>query len=189
MRRLLPPRYDDGYVRARGFLQSQGALHLSPFSPPNPSPRISSTGIVRDREDVDTTHTHILMQWGQFLDHDLDAIPEFEDCPEGCEVDEEHEGMCYPFAVPFDDREVMVTRTSPDAAGCHSFRRSLPACPEEGEILPREQVNAITHFIDGSMVYHQDADVQRNFIRNTSSNSGLLRVGLASLGESWRPFF
>ena len=40
----------------------------------------------------------MLMQWGQFMDHDLDAIPEHEDCPEGCEIEEE--GSCFPFPVP-----------------------------------------------------------------------------------------
>ena len=179
MSRLQPPRYDDGYVRARGFLQSQGSLFLSPFSPPCPSPRVSSIGIVEDREVVDQEHTHLLMQWGQFMDHDLDAMPEFEPryCIEGCEISSELEGMCYPFQVPADDDQVMVTRTDSDSTRCHGFRRSMGACPEEGEIQPREQVNAITHFIDASMIYHHDPDVQRDLIRDTDNDQGLLRVG------------
>ncbi len=186
MRRVQLPRYDDGWVRARGFLQSQGILSMGPFSAPNPSPRISSIGIVEDREDEDPDHTHILMQWGQFMDHDLDAIPEFEiKCPEGCEISSKFEGMCYPFQVPADDLEVMVTRTDPKSTGCHPFRRSLPACPEFGKIQPREQVNAITHFIDGSMVYHHDPEVQRTLIRDTSNDGGMLRTGPPSPGESF----
>ena len=181
MSRLIEARYDDGFMRTRGYLQSQGTLGISVFSPPNPSPRVSSLGIIEDREAVDPEHTHILMQWGQFMDHDLDAIPEFEiPCPEGCTISSDLEGACAQFAVPRDDEEVEVTRTAPDEVGCHGFHRSLPAC-QEG-IHPREQVNAITHFIDGSMVYHHDPDVEREQIR--AENDGLLETGPPATSES-----
>ena len=192
LRRLIPPHYDDGICRARGFLQSQGSsLFGGPFAAPNPSPRVASTGIIEDRDENDTMHTHILMQWGQFMDHDMDAIPEFEgECDEGCEVSEEMEGQCYPFAVPEDDEEVQVTRASPSERGCHGFRRSIPACPEEGEhvpinvVLPREQLNAITHYIDGSMVYGHTDQILEDELRD-QDNRDLLKVGPpASDGKS-----
>lgn len=191
LRRLLSARYDDGIMRARGFLQSTGSsLFIGPFAPPIPSSRIASTEIVRDRLLNDTAHTHMLMQWGQFLDHDLDAVPEHEpeECPEGCQITKEEEGSCYPIVVPEDDDQVMVTRTSPDARQCHPFRRSLAVCVSEGEmnmtgdVPPREQINSITHFIDGSMVYHHDPDIQRTLIRNTTNDAGLLNVGLPVAG-------
>ena len=177
MRRLIPPRYDDGVCRLQGTLQIRGvSIVPGPFSPPNPSPRVVSLGVVMDRPVNDSQFSHILMQWGQFMDHDLDAIPEFEgNCPTDCTVEED---SCVPFPVPEDDEE--VSRISGEGMRfCHGFRRSLPACdgdtPEA--MMPREQLNSITHFIDGSMVYHHDPDVMMNLIRDPDSMDGMLRVG------------
>ena len=192
-RRLIQARYDDGIFRARGFLQSTGSsLFLGPFSPPAPSARLVSTSVVLDRPINDTKHTHILMQWGQFIDHDMDLTPEHEaeECPAGCKITEEEEGSCYPIRVLEDDNEVLVTRASSDSPRCEPFMRSLAVCMSQdevnnrtGNIPPKEQINAITSFIDGSMVYHHDPEIQRTLIRNTSSNAGLLRVGSPISGK------
>lgn len=183
MRRLIPPQYDDGISRLQGTLQIRGvSIVPGPFSPPNPSPRVVSLGVVLDRPDNDTQFSHILMQWGQFMDHDLDAIPEFEMCPPGCEVEEE---SCVPFPVPEDDDDVSRIRGG-KARFCHGFRRSLPACEPETtthSVEPREQINGLTHFIDGSMVYHHNSNVQMNLIRNKSSPDGLLNVGPPATGK------
>lgn len=178
MRRLIPARYDDGVSRLQGTLQIRRvSIVPGPFSPPNPSPRVVSLGVVADRPVNDTQFSHILMQWGQFMDHDLDAIPEFEPdvCPANCMVEED---SCVPFPVPEDDEE--VSRISgTNMQFCHSFRRSLPACDGQTTeaVTPREQLNSITHFIDGSMVYHHNASVMMNLIRNPDSPDGLLSVG------------
>ena len=183
MRRLIPPRYDDGISRLRGTLQIEGSSIVpGPFSPPTPSPRVVSLGIVRDRPVNDSQFSHILMQWGQFMDHDLNFIPEFE--PESCHADcKVIEDSCVPFPVPQDDTNVQVTRGRPN--GCHGFRRSLPACdtstPEM--MTTREQVNGISHFIDGSMVYNHNKTVFDTMIRNSSSPDGLLNVGPPAKGQ------
>ena len=187
MRRLIPAQYDDGVSRPRGFLQSQDSeLFRGPFHPPTPSPRVARTSIVEDRPlNDDLGHTHMLMQWGQFMDHDMDVISIFEDCPEGCEISEEDEGRCYPFAVPADDEAVMVTRTDSDSRGCHEFSRSLGACPPPGaddnELLLREQVNVLTHYIDGSNVYGHSEEIFAD-LRDFDSN-GLLRTGPPATGK------
>lgn len=191
-RRLLGARYDDGVYRPKGFMQSQGSsLFPGPFAAPNPSPRLVSTGIILDEPINDTVHTHILMQWGQFLDHDLGLFPEHEpeECPEGCAITEEQEGSCYPIPVPLGDTNVLSRMTPSSTRRCEPFQRSFAVCtPEEklvnlGHIPPKEQINAITHFIDGSMVYHHNPTVQRNLIRDNSSNAGLLRVGTPVKGK------
>lgn len=179
LRRLIPARYDDGVSRGRGFLQSQGsALFQGPFKSPNPSPRIASTTIIQSKNTEDGTHSHLLMQWGQFVDHDVTAVPEHETCPKSCKVSSDNEGHCYPFLVPEDDNEVEVTLA--DSKKCHAFHRSLGAClsPSHlGQVVPpREQLNSITHFIDGSSIYGFSADVL-NMIRDLSSEAGLLRIG------------
>lgn len=184
MRRLIPPRYDDGISRLQGTLQIRNvSIVPGPFSPPTPSPRVVSLGVVLDRPDNDTQLSHILMQWGQFMDHDMDAIPEFEEnmCPSGCQVEED---SCVPFPVPQDDNG--ISRISGgNAQFCHGFRRSLPACtPGTNRLVePREQINGITHFIDGSMVYHHNSSVQMKLIRNESSPDGLLNVGPPATGK------
>jgi len=191
VRRLIPPRYDDGVFRARGFLQSTASpLFNGPFSPPNPSPRLVSTTIVRENNISNPQLSYILMQWGQFLDHDLSFLPEHEreECPEGCEINEEEEASCYPIPVPVNDNEVLA-RSHASERRCEPFQRSFAVCMTKteanlrtGAIPPKEQINAITHFIDGSMVYHHDPQIQRNLIRDRSKGKGQLRVGPAVAG-------
>lgn len=186
MRRLIQPRYDDGISRLQGTLQIRRvSIVPGPFSPPNPSPRVVSIGVVQDRPENDTQFSHILMQWGQFMDHDLDAIPEFEpsEC-KGCEVEDD---TCVPFPVPEDDDDISRIPGS-DSEFCLGFRRSLPACSSEGTMMamePREQFNGLSHFIDGSMVYSHVESVQETLIRNQSSPDGLLNVGPPAKGKSY----
>ncbi len=175
MRRLIPAQYDDGISRLQGTLQiRRSSIVPGPFSPPNPSPRVVSLGVVIDRPENDTRFSHILMQWGQFMDHDLDAMPEFE-CRRSCRV---REDSCVPFPVPQDDDDVSRIPAG-RSQFCHTFSRSRPACDEETPegLEPREQVNSITHFIDGSNVYHHDERVQSTLIRNPRSRDGMLRQG------------
>ena len=193
VRRLIPSQYDDGIFRAKGYLQSRASQLFSegPFAPPNPSARLVSTAIIRENNISDPDRTHILMQWGQFLDHDLDLIPEHEpeDCPEGCgEMNEEEEATCYPIPVPVNDNEVLA-RSSASDRRCEPFQRSFAVCMTKteanlrtGAIPPKQQINAITHFIDGSMVYHHNITIQRNLIRDESKNKGQLRIGPAVKG-------
>ena len=179
-RRLILPQYEDGISAPRGWLQSTGSsLFAGPFAPPNPSPRVVSTGVIFDSYTPGGPHTHILMQWGQFMDHDLDLAPEFEkeDCPDGCHIN--NVLQCAPFPVPYDDPNVLQTRIDPNSLACHTFKRSIPAC-ENGvptEMKPREQVNSISSFIDGSQVYHHDVTVQNNQIRDKSKQTGQLKTG------------
>ncbi len=184
LRRLIPARYDDGMSRGRGFLQSQGSKLFSQgvFNAPNPSPRITSTEIIKDKNDRDAGHTHILMQWGQFLDHDMSLVPEYEKCPEACEVTAANEGRCYPFPVPEEDEDVSVTLAN--SKRCHEFHRSVGACPPGGQTVPpREQLSGITHFIDGSNVYSSTADILNDELRDGSSDAGLLKVGPPAQGK------
>jgi len=128
MRRLIQSQYDDGIGRLRGLLQiREVSIVPGPFSPPNPSPRVVSLGIVKDRREEDMQFYHMLMQWGQFMDHDLSIMTEFEgSCPGGCKVEED---SCVPFPVPKDDDDVSRIASEGDGKSrfCHSFRRPLPA--------------------------------------------------------------
>ena len=141
-----------------------------PFVAPKPSARLVSKTIVNDRVQDEMPFTHILMQWGQFLDHDLDLGPELEEECEGCEFTE----VCEPIFVPKDDQTFGVG--TPQNGECLPFRRSVVACPTDtpGSFAPREQINDLTSYIDGSMIYGSNLETAKA-VRDFNPG-GLLRV-------------
>lgn len=175
-RRLTGSDYADGF----STLFNQ-AFDDNPFQPPNPSARLVSDTSIEDRPLDDNETTHLIMQWGQFIDHDLNLVSEFENANCDLESCEETE-MCAPVKVPSDD-QIFGEGTERDGQ-CHPFVRSIPSCPEEKEIgqgvFPsREHLNQLTHYMDASMVYGSTTD-QENFLREgaggrllNSSNNNL----------------
>ena len=170
--RLVPPFYEDGISSLRGELQARESefMTLDAFVGPNPSPRIISDTIIDNVTQNEIPFTHILMQWGQFLDHDLDFAPELEAECEGCEFTD----ICIPVRVADRDEEFGVG-TDQDA-DCLPFRRSVAACDmsRPGSFTPRENINDITSYIDASMVYGSNAATAAA-VRLFSN--GLLRTG------------
>ena len=149
-KRLAPPVYEDGISSLRGTLQAQKKFPtFSPFLPPNPSARLISETVILNVTQDEIPFTHILMQWGQFLDHDLDLGPELEEECEECKFTE----ICQPIRVADLDRAFGVG--TPNNASCLPFRRSVPVFEPTKPLTftPEEQLNDITSFIDGSMVY------------------------------------
>lgn len=171
-RRLAQAHYEDGVSSLRGNLQNRffDFIPTGSFLPPYPSARYISTTVVDDRDVEELPFTHILMQWGQFLDHDLDLSPELEAECESCIFTD----VCEPVRVPPSD-PAFGEGTLNDG-DCLRFSRSLPGCPMDppGSFSPREQINDITSYIDGSMVYGSSGEVGaalREF------KGGLLRTG------------
>ena len=149
-KRLVPPVYEDGINSLRGTLQAQNKFPtFSPFLPPNPSARLISETVILNVTQDELPFTHILMQWGQFLDHDLDLGPELEEECEECKFTE----ICQPIRVADLDRAFGVG--TPNNGSCLPFRRSVPVMETVKPLTftPEEQLNDITSFIDGSMVY------------------------------------
>ena len=180
-RRLIPPQYEDGFNQLRGSMQSRDTYSYffpeGPYQPPNPSPRIVSTSVIEDKPITDAQHSLILMQWGQFIDHDLDLAPAFKEDCDNCELNEK----CAPIRVPESDQTFGVAGQTNI---CHSFQRSIPVCSAEakyGIVRPREQMNEITSFIDGSQIYGSTETVM-NAVRESSSS--MLRSGPNIPGES-----
>jgi len=129
----------------------------------------------------DDLYTHMLMQWGQFIDHDLDFVPtavshaRFSDgrfCNETCNS----QSPCFPIPVAEDDPRVRRHR-------CIGFVRSSAMCGSGvtsvffDDVIQREQLNLLTSYIDASMVYAFSDEDARN-LRDFSSNRGLLRAGI-----------
>lgn len=167
--RLLPAEYEDGISSPMGYQQ---AISNDQYSPPWPSPRLISWKIVRNssepESDVSSGITHMVMQWGQFLDHDLDLSPVFDvDC--GCV----HSKECMPISVNTED-EKFGNQTS-NSGKCLSFSRSIPSCNlESTDSLPRGQINQVTSFIDGSQVYGSSRELALSL---RLRRGGLLKQG------------
>ena len=168
-RRLIDSDYEDGIDSLRGTQQANDPDEF--FKPPNPSARYASTTIIRDRVQFETNFSHLVMQFGQFLDHDLDLGPEFEEECEDCEFTEQ----CIPIRVPEDDETFgLGTLQNGD---CLPFRRSIPICsdPTPGSLTPREQINVLTSYIDGSMIYGSNLRQERAV---RAFQEGRLKVGI-----------
>ncbi|KAL3249344.1 hypothetical protein MRX96_056063 [Rhipicephalus microplus] len=166
--RLLPAEYENGFNTPVGWTAEKPVN-----GHPLPLARAVSTGLVSTEVvEGDSEHSHMLMQWGQFLDHDMDfSMPAISherfidtvDCADSCDN------------VPADDRRVRGHR-------CIEFVRSSTACGSGrtsvfyGALAPREQTNQLTAFIDASNVYGSRAK-QAIHLRNLTSDRGLLRVG------------
>ena len=149
-KRLVPPFYEDGINSLRGNLQAQKKFpSFSPFLPPNPSPRLISETVIMNVTQDEIPFTHLLMQWGQFLDHDLDLGPELEEECEDCKFTK----ICQPIPVADLDRTFGIGTLNNGT--CLPFRRSIPFFETEQPLTfnPEEQLNDITSFIDGSMIY------------------------------------
>ena len=174
LRRLTPPAYEDGIGELRGLRQSRLGLDdatiVDPFRAPNPSARTISSTIIRDRRDFEEPFSHLLMQFGQFLDHDLDLSPELEVECEDCELTEQ----CVPIRVDPLDR--IFGAGTPNQANCLPFRRAIAVCDSGNERVfePREQINVLTSYIDASMVYGSN-EIQGRAVR--AFENGLLKVG------------
>ncbi|XP_059471653.1 peroxidase-like [Neocloeon triangulifer] len=160
-RRLLPPSYNDGIQEVR---RSVTGAEL-------PSARTISVAVLRDPQDkkvadADSKASHLLMQWGQFLDHDMIATPQSHgfngSVPLCCRADNSGELQpnqrhpeCYPIPVDPSDQHY-----SKRGVRCLHFVRSAPAPRDDCGFGARQQANAVTAFLDGSTIYGSSEERQ-----------------------------
>ncbi|CAH1252881.1 PXDN [Branchiostoma lanceolatum] len=187
-RRLLKPIYENGFNTPVGWNRS----HLY-FGFSKPSSRGVSTGVLSTSTTTpDTRYSHMVMQWGQFLDHDLDLAVESSSevtfstglrCNETCE----NTPPCFPIEIPRGDPRIRNSR-------CMEFRRSSAVCGTGStslffnEVTPREQINTLTSFLDASNVYGSN-DLYATQIRDLTNQQGLLKGGIRQAnGKYLLPF-
>ncbi|XP_015597950.1 uncharacterized protein LOC107269047 [Cephus cinctus] len=154
--RLLPPVYEDGVSKPRT---------TSVTGIPLPNPRVISTVIHPDISNLHNRYTLMVMQFAQFLDHDLtmtpihkgfaESIPSCRSCDSPRTVHPE----CNPFPVPPGDHFYPTVNVSSGARMCFPSMRSLPGQQHLG---PREQVNQNTGFLDASVVYGENNCICNN---------------------------
>ena len=66
--RLLPAEYHDGISQPRSYSVTRSPL---------PNPRAVSTTILERLESLDPQYNLMVMQWGQFIDHDFALVPQY----------------------------------------------------------------------------------------------------------------
>ncbi|XP_004684467.1 PREDICTED: eosinophil peroxidase [Condylura cristata] len=127
----------------------------------------------RERLASDRGRALMFMQWGQFIDHDLDFVPESPakvaftagvDCERTCA----QLPPCFPIKIPPNDPRIKNQRD------CIPFFRSAPSCPQNRNKV-RNQINALTSFVDASMVYGSEVSLGLR-LRNQTNHLGLLAV-------------
>lgn len=182
--RLLDADYDNDLSLPRGWMRSLPSSRLLTHD-------LLSSRNAELREDFD--FTLMLMQIGQFLDHDLDIAPitpsreSFErgvSCDETCE----NTSPCYPIPVPENDRRIRNRE-------CLPFTRSSAVCGTGASSLligraayRREQINQITSYVDASMIYGSSQE-RADLLRNKTAGKGMLRRGQqSSPGHHYLPF-
>lgn len=151
-RRILQPIYENGFSQPIGW--ERGRLY---YGYPKPAARLVSTTLISTHDITsDDEITHMVMQWGQFLDHDLDhALPSVSseswdgiDCKKSCD----NAAPCFPMEVPPGDPRVTNRR-------CIDFVRTSAVCGSGMTSVlwgdgfnPREQMNQLTSYLDASQV-------------------------------------
>lgn len=151
--RLLPAHYMDGVQEMRRSVNRKFNL---------PSPRLVSTNICRHRDIVDNKLTLAVMQWSQFVEHDLahtaaNKMVHSDNTIECCDSDGSAlkpryvHPFCAPIAVPGDD-----SFYSKYSVECMPYVRSVAAMRSDCSLGPLEQINQATHYLDGSQIYGSD---------------------------------
>lgn len=174
-RRVLQPIYENGFSTPVGWQKERRY-----YGYPKPAARLVSTTLI-STHDITSDHqiTHMVMQWGQFLDHDLDhALPSVSseswdgiDCKKSCD----NAAPCFPMEVPPGDPRVNNRR-------CIDFIRTSAVCGSGatsvlwGGLTRREQLNQLTSYLDASQVYGYNDEVARD-LRDLTTDHGLLREG------------
>ncbi|CAF0918628.1 unnamed protein product [Brachionus calyciflorus] len=177
LKRLLPAEYENGFSTPKGWNKS----HLyHGYMLPN-ARDVTTKLLTTDKITDDQKFSLMLMQWGQFLDHDLGhtvmamSLNRFSNgiaCRDSCT----NEQPCFPIEVlPNDTRRTHVP------GQCMEFVRSSAVCGSGetsllgNKIHQREQLNQLTAFIDASNVYGS-SDQDGFDIRERTVNTGKLKV-------------
>jgi len=155
-RRLLAQDYPDevGQLRDRVVHSDGKKIKL-------PEPRLLCRNLHYSRKNRKSNiTTTMVMQYGQFLDHDITLTPEMEQrC---CKKINENRAECAPFFIPtaLQRRDSIFNFKPTKKQKCIPFTRSTAAC-NVGEVKVREQFNGITAFVDMSSVYASDPKWQQ----------------------------
>ncbi|TGZ52073.1 Peroxidase [Temnothorax longispinosus] len=148
--RVLFSQYFDGIQEPRRVGQTKKPL---------PSPRLVSAALSTANDQSDASRTLAVMEWSQFIAHDMAHTPVrkmvstrkpiFCCQPDGDTLSPRHvHPDCFPISVS--DRDPVYGQ---HYVRCMNYVRSLPVLRSECTFGPVEQMNQVSHFLDGSTVY------------------------------------
>ncbi|XP_077570747.1 eosinophil peroxidase-like [Stigmatopora nigra] len=189
--RWLPAEYQDEISLPRGWDPVKVNGFLLPLVR-----EVSNRILATPAADVvsDTVFTLLLASFGQWSDHDQTLAPHSPvirsfsdglDCDESCERSE----PCFPILIPKNDPRFGIQE-------CIPFFRSSATCGSGntafffgGNATVRQQLNALTAFIDGGQVYGSDDELALE-LRDLTTDLGLLRVNteFTDKGRELLPF-
>lgn len=148
--RILFPQYFDGIQEPRKMGQTKKPL---------PGARVISTSVAGYNGQSDTKKTLAVMQWTQFISNDLAHTPVRKMVSSGkpiscCRTDgnalspRHLHPDCAAINVP--DKDPVYGK---EWVRCMNYVRSLPVLKSECTFGPVEQMNQVSHFLDGSTIY------------------------------------
>ena len=117
-----------------------------------PPARQISNLMASGTNNADSSNTLLVMQMGQFIDHDITHTPNFSEEEDCCRSD----GKFPRFFNSEKCSPIRISRNDPFWRGvktCMEFSRSLSSPGLKCELQHREQTNQITHWLDGSNIY------------------------------------
>jgi peroxidase len=118
--------------------------------------RLVSSDVSGRQQRLSQDVSVLLMVWGQFVDHDITHVPVHDDSGEaidccarsGSAFSQFASVECFPIPIPANDRVFRIS--------CMNFARSQTAPRLDCFPGPSEQINQITHWLDGSNIYGSD---------------------------------
>ncbi|XP_046453343.1 peroxidase-like isoform X1 [Daphnia pulex] len=152
--RILPPAYSDGVFAPRIAMDGTTL----------PSARFISLVIVSHHDAPRADLSLLWMVFGQFIDHDLTLSPTFvlsdNSGIECCSADggsmlpeSSRHPQCLPIEIPADDPFYRNFNQR-----CMNFVRTTPGLRPDCNFGYAEQLNELTHWLDGSQIYGSDAE-------------------------------
>ncbi|XP_046343574.2 thyroid peroxidase-like [Haliotis rufescens] len=170
--RVLPSVYADGIGTPRTLATSGSTL---------PHPRAISNHVHFELSFLSNKNTVMLMQWGQFIDHDITGTPVMTD--NGGDIDcctwpdsfqSNIDSPCNPIYIPNGDPYF------PDGTCMNSVRSEAASGTGTSTTNPRQQYNELSAFIDGSQIYGITTE-ETDELRDKTSGAGLMKVSDGNL--------
>ncbi|XP_039290630.1 peroxidase isoform X2 [Nilaparvata lugens] len=154
-RRLLAADYEDGLHVMKGSRKGKSLV----------SPRQVSVSLISNLDNPDTSKTLAVMQWGQFVAHDmahtassrmLTTGDTISCCSaNGKKLSPRHQhSLCAAIDIPSTDPFYSKLGHT-----CMPYVRSLMAIRSDCTFGPVQQMNQVTHYLDGSVIYGSTAEV------------------------------
>ncbi|XP_066457643.1 myeloperoxidase-like [Eleutherodactylus coqui] len=174
-KRLRKPQYEDGISLPRGWTKS---MPINGF--PLPLAREVSNQVVKlstESLKLDDGRSLMFMQWGQWMDHDLDLSVASPNQNVDCNSCIKNH-PCFPIMIPPTDPRYIR------GSECIPMIRTASVCSLTSDV--REQINGLTSFIDASQVYGSDMNVATT-LRNNTNQLGLLAVN-QNFSDNGLPF-